>query len=143
MIRKSIANFGTTRRLREIMTDAPWSNHDLLVSTILLFIGVALFIEPSITSKLRAMTYLHETWGPRNLAILFVVVGSVNLVVTLWCVSPHFYVRLISRMAGAFCLMLLAFSTCLFSPIAPPTITYLLVGLWSVWGILRTHKSGR
>ena len=142
-LRNSLANFGTIHRLKSIMAEAPWSNHDLLVSCILLFIGLAFFIDHSVSKLLRSLAYLDQRWGIQNIAILFSIVGALHLAVTLWCVAPPFWMRLLSRMAGAFCLLLLAFSTSMFSLWTPASMTYSLVALWSFWGILRTNPSGR
>ena len=141
--RESFAKIGTIHRLRSIMSAAPWSNHDLLVSFILLFIGLALLIDPAVGLLLRSYAYLNQRWRVYNVALLFAGVGALSLCVTLWCVSPPFWLRLLSRMASAFCLLLLAFSTAMFSPWTPASITYSLIGLWSFWGILRTNPSGR
>ena len=143
MIRDSLANFGTIHRLKSIMAEAPWSNHDLLVAFILMFIGLALIVDPDVGKLLRSLAYMDQRWGIQNTALLFAGVGAVHLVVTLWCVAPPFWLRLLSRMAGAFCLLLLAFSTMMFSLWTPASMTYSLVALWSFWGILRTNPSGR
>ena len=142
-LRNSLANFGTIHRLKNIMAEAPWSNHDLLVSCILLFIGLALFVDPDVGKLLRSLAYMDRRWGIQNIALLFASVGALHLAVTLWCVAPPFLLRLLSRMAGAFCFLLLAFSTAMFSLWTPASMTYSLVALWSFWGILRTNPSGR
>jgi len=119
--RESFAKIGTIHRLREIMSAAPWSNHDLLVSFILLFIGLALLIDPAVGLLLRSYAYLNQRWGVQNVALLFAGVGALSLCVTLWCVSPPFWLRLLARMASAFCL-----------PSPYPRLTFLPIRLWQV-----------
>lgn len=141
--RELLTHFGMMIRLRSIMSGAPWSNHDLLVSCILLFIGLALLLDPEVGRLLRSMDYLEQRWGIQEVSLFFVSVGALNLGVTLWSEVPPFWLRLLSRMSGAFCLLLLAFSTAMFSLWTPTSMTYSLIGLWSLWGILRTHSSVR
>lgn len=133
----------TFHRFKRIMADAPWSNHDLLVAIILLFIGLCLLIDPEVGKLLRSMTYLDQQWGIVRIATLFTAAGAICLSVTLWCAVPPFLLRLLSRMLGAFCFLLLAFSTAMFSLWTPSSITYFMIAFWSFWGILRTNSSGR
>ena len=137
----NLREIGAFQRLREIMADAPWSNHDLLVGISLFFVGVIFAINSESFQQLRALAYLRNTHIPW--AIVFIVIGGLNILNTVWCVEPPFWVRLLSRMAGAFCFLTLAFSNMMFAILIPSTIVYLLIALWSTWGILRTKASGR
>lgn len=135
--------YGLCRRLRDILADAPWSNHDLLVSISLMLMGTILIIDPDAFSKLRALAYLHHRGGAQVWSLLFLGCGVTQFTVTLWRQSPPFWIRLLARMCGAFCFVLLALSSALFSVTTPSMVVYLMLAIWSVWGILRTHASGR
>lgn len=135
--------WGTLRRLQDIVYEAPWSNHDLLVGVIMTFMGLVLFVNPNAFEQLRALAYLNTHGKPLYWASLFLSVGIVNLIVTLWCKAPPFAVRLMARMFGAFGFLVLALSTMLFSMATPSLVVYLTLAIWSMWGILRTKASGR
>lgn len=135
--------YGTCRRIREIMSEAPWSNHDLFVSLTLIFIGISLYFFPETFSNLRAFAYLNNLATSEFWEVFFLFSGIINLTVVLWCKTPPFAVRLLSRMLGAFCFLLMALSGIMFSLVIPSTIVYGMIAVWSIWGILRTQASGR
>lgn len=135
--------YGTCRRIREIMSEAPWSNHDLFASLTLIAIGMGLYVYPGMFSLLRSLAYLNQLASPSIWVIFFLFSGFVNLAVVLWCETPPFTVRLLVRMLGAFCFLLMAFSGLMFSVLIPSTIVYGMIAIWSIWGILRTQASGR
>ena len=134
-------NFGTFQRIHEIMADAPWSNHDLLVGISLLFVGIFFLLDTEQFQRLRALAYLRDLdypWG-----FIFVGSGVFTICVTLWCIEPPFSLRLLSRMIGAFCFLTMTLSNIMFSPLIPSTAVYSSIAVWSIWGILRTKASGR
>ena len=133
---------GFGRRLYNILEEAPWSNHDLLSGLILLFIGLLLFYDPEIYAKLRTLGFIARSGYSNQWSELFLFSGVYGLAVTLWCFAPPFWIRITARMFYAFCFLMLAFSSFQFST-TPSTITFALIALWSVWGILRTKTSGR
>jgi hypothetical protein len=123
------------------MSEAPWSNHDLLVGISLFLIGIFFLLDAEQFQRLRALAYLRDLnypWG-----FIFIGTGIINICVTLWCVAPPFSLRLFSRMIGAFCFLTMTLSNIMFSPLIPSTVVYSSVAAWSVWGILRTKSSGR
>lgn len=135
---------GTIRRLRQIALDAPWSVYDLLSSLIVLGVGVYLLVAQTMFSGVGGVYYTlasvasEGVWGAT-----FFCCGLIGLANTLWCVRPPFSIRLLARMAVAFCLLSFAFNNLLNEPPPLSTVPYSLLSLWSVWGILRTHTSGR
>lgn len=135
--------YGTCRRIREIMSEAPWSNHDLFVSLTLIAIGTGLYIYPEVFTELRALAYLNKLASLSVWVTFFLFSGFVNLAVVLWCETPPFTIRLLVRMLGAFCFLIMAFSGLMFSVLIPSTIVYSMIAIWSIWGILRTQASGR
>lgn len=134
--------FGTYRRLHSILADAPWSNHDLLSGLILLFIGLLLFYDPEIYAKLRTLNFIAHSGYSTQWSGLFLLSGVYGVATTLWCIAPKFWIRIPARMCYAFCFLTLAFSSFQFST-TPSAITFSLIALWSIWGILRTKTSGR
>lgn len=133
---------GTCRRLHSIMAEAPWSNHDLLSGFILLFIGLLLLYDPEIYTKLRTLNFIAQKGYTEEWSGLFLFSGIYGVTVTLWCLSPPFLIRITARMFYAFCFLTLAFSSFQFST-TPSAITFSMIAIWSVWGILRTQTSGR
>lgn len=129
-------------RLRCIMAEAPWSNHDLLSGMILMFIGLLFFYDPDIYVKLRTLNFIAQNGHSTQWSGLFLFGGVYGLAVTLWRIAPPFLVRITARMCYAFCFLTLAFSSFQFST-TPSAITFSFIAIWSVWGILRTQASGR
>lgn len=136
--------YGTCRRLRNILSDAPWSNYDLLMALITGGIGGYLLLYPTMFNQVggvyrqMASVATEALWG-----WLFIGCGSFSLVVVLWCHAPAFLWRLAARMATAFCVLVLAGNNALNVPPPLSTVTYVLLSVWAVWGILRTRGSGR
>lgn len=134
--------YGLCRRLHSILAEAPWSNHDLLSGFILLFIGLLLFYDPTIYANLRTLNFILRSGYSAEWSGLFLFSGIYGVSTTLWCIAPPFCIRITARMCYAFCFLTLAFSSFQFST-TPSAITFSLIALWSVWGILRTKSSGR
>lgn len=136
--------FRTTRRLREILLDAPWSSYDLLSSLIVSGIGLYLLLVPNLFQGVGgvytqfAAVANERVWGGLYLACGLVGVGN-----TLWCERPAFGFRLLSRMGVAFCLLCFALNNLLYRPPPLSTVTYALLSVWALWGIARTKSSGR
>ena len=136
--------YGTCRRLRDILAEAPWSNYDLLSALAVLGIGVYLLLHPTMFQAVGGvyarMAQVASEW---LWAGWFIGCGSFGLAVVLWCTAPGFGWRLAARMAIAFCVLILAGNNALYVPPPLSTVTYGLLAVWSVWGILRTRGSGR
>jgi len=135
---------GTGGRLRRILLEAPWSSYDLLSALIVSGIGLYLWLNAEIFQHIGGVyQQMADVATERQWGILFMGCGGFALIITLWCVAPPFLWRLSARMATAFCLLVLAGNNLLNFPPPLSTVTYLLLALWSVWGILRTQASGR
>lgn len=133
---------GTGGRLRRILLEAPWSNHDLLSGLILLLIGVLLIANPELYTSLRTLNFIERQGHTDEWSYLLLLSGLYGLLMTLWCVAPPFWVRITARMAYAFCFLTLAFSSLRFST-TPSAIAFSLIAIWAIFGILRTRESGR
>jgi len=133
---------GTGARLSHILLEAPWSNHDLLSGLILGLIGLLLLINPELYTTLRTLNFIAHQGYTVEWSLLFLVSGLYGLGMTLWCIAPPFWVRILARMLYAFCFLTLAFSSLQFF-ITPSALTFSILAVWSIWGILRTHESGR
>lgn len=139
-----LGSIGTVRRLRQIALEAPWSVYDLLSSLIVFGIGVYLLCSPTMFYAVGGVyqsfagVASERVWG-----VLFTACGFVGCANTLWCVRPGFGLRLISRMAVAFCLLSFALNNLLYDPPPLSTVTYFFLSAWAIWGILRTRSSGR
>lgn len=136
--------YGTIRRLRDIFLEAPWSNYDLLVSLVVIGIGIYLIANNEMFENIGGVYYqMASVATERQWGALFVGCGSFGLLAVIWCNAPGFVLRLSARMATAFCILVLAGNNALNMPPPLSTVTYMLLSVWSVWGILRTHGSGR
>lgn len=135
--------YGVLYRARSIFREAPWSNHDLLVGLALMGIGLGFLVNPEALTQLRALAYLNAAGSWTVLGASYLCMGSLNLLVTLWPSPPSFPLRLFSRMAGAFGFLTLALSNMHFAVLIPSTIVYVMVAVWSLWGVLRTQGRGR
>lgn len=136
--------YGAWWRVWDILSEAPWSNYDLLASLIVLGVGIYLQLYPEMFGHIGGVyRQMAEVASARQWGGLFLGCGSFGLAVVLWCRAPAFIWRLTARMAVAFCLLVLASNNALNTPPPLSTITYVLLSLWSVWGILRTRGSGR
>ncbi len=134
----------TVRRLRDILLEAPWSSYDLLSSSIVSGIGLYLLIYSEMFQQIGGV-YLQfaavaneRVWGG-----LFLACGVVGVGTTLWCVQPSFGARLLARMGVAFCMLCFALNNLLYNPPPLSTVTYVLLSVFALWGILRTKASGR
>lgn len=137
-------NLGTWHRVRSIMRDAPWSNFDLLASLVATLIGGYLLLRPDLFASVGGVyAALAATAPARAWGGLFLALGGLGLATTLWCVCPPFAARLLARMGVAFCLLSFAFNNLSYSPPPLSSVTYALLAVWAVWGVLRTHASGR
>ena len=136
--------YGTCRRLRDILTEAPWSNYYLLAALAVFGIGLYLLAHPDMFGYVGGVyRQMAGVASERQWGALFVVCGLFGLGVVLWCRLPAFLWRLLARMAVAFCVLVLAINNLLNRPPPLSTVTYALLAVWSVWGILRTKSSGR
>lgn len=136
-----LAQCGTVRRFKEIMISAPWSNHDLLSALIVFFIGLHLLVDQDLfgwdTYLTMSQMASQFEWG-----VFFLGCGVYSLISTLWCQPPPFLVRLTGRMSSTFCFLILMFNNLSHSPMLVSTMTYTVLSLWSLWGILRTTNRG-
>lgn len=136
--------WGTARRLRAILLDAPWSAYDLLSSAIVAGIGLYLLLVPTLFQGVGgvyaqfASVASERVWGGLYLACGVVGIGN-----TLWCEKPAFGLRLLARMGVAFCLLCFALNNLFYQPPPLSTVTYALLAVWALWGIARTKASGR
>lgn len=135
---------GTLRRIRQVMVDAPWSNFDLMSSSITFWIGAYLLLNQEMFAKVggvyRAMANVADEWV---WGALFVALGALGLMNVLWCVAPRFGWRLLARMGVAFCLLSFALNNLSYSPPPLSFVTYGFLSVWAMWGVLRTRSSGR
>lgn len=135
---------GTLRRLHVVLLEAPWSNFDLLASLITLLIGGYLLLRPDMFRQVGGVYLTMARVGPEwAWGVLFLGLGILGLVTALWCVCPPFLWRLGARMGTAFCLLTFALNNISYAPPPLSAVTYVLLSLWAVWGILRTKASGR
>lgn len=131
-------------RIREIMVMAPWSIFDLLTSLIIQGMGVYLIGSPGLFLQVggvyRGMASLgnESVWG-----VLFLLCGGFGFLVCIWIVRLHFLWRLAARMAVGFCLLSLTLNNLSYPPPPLSTIAYGVLGVASLWGVLRTKTSGR
>ena len=131
-------------RILEILVSAPWSVFDLLASMIVSGIGIYLLLSPAMFLQIggvyQAMAQLgnEQVWGT-----VFLLCGIFGFVVCIWIVRLSFYWRLTARMAVAFCLLSFALNNLNNCPPPLSTVTYGVLGVASLWSVLRTKTSGR
>lgn len=130
-------------RLRRIMLDAPWDNHDLLTSCVILWIGTRLVLNPDLFDQLSLYRPLSAMTDELGTGFVFIGCGALGLIVALCNQWLSLVVRLLGRMGGAFCMIVLALNSIL-NPTPPLAISvYAMLAIWSFWGILRTQSSGK
>lgn len=135
---------GTCQRLRAVLIEAPWSNFDLMASAITSGIGGYLLLWPGMFTQVGGVYAAMANLGPEWVwGALFLLLGGIGLLNMLWCVCPQFLWRLLARMGVAFCLLTFAINNLSYSPPPLSSVTYTLLSLWALWGVLRTKSSGR
>ncbi len=135
---------GTCRRVREVMTTAPWSSFDLLASLIVTWIGVYLWLMPDMFGHIGGVYAAFARLAPEWVwGTSFCVAGGIGLMTVLWCVRPRFGWRLLARMGVAFCLLLFAFNNLSHFPPPLSAVTYVWLSLWALWGVVRTRSYDR
>lgn len=134
----------TCRRLREILKEAPWSSFDLLSSVIVLGLGVYLLFQPNLFEQFGGLYRVFAEWADEmGWGALFVSCGLFGLGMVCWPARPVFGLRLLARMAVAFCLLTLTINYLGNNPPAAAAITNAVLSLAATWGILRTRRHGR
>lgn len=134
----------TCRRIREILKEAPWSSFDLLSSLIVLGLGAYLFVTPDLFDRFGGIYHVFAAWADEVWwGALFVSCGFFGLGMVCWPARPLFSLRLLARMAVAFCLLTLTINHLGNSPPPAATITNSVLSLAATWGILRTRRHGR
>lgn len=135
---------GTCQRIREIMIAAPWSNFDLMTSSIVCGIGGYLLFMPGMFQAVggvyRGMARLGPEWA---WAVVFLLLGGLGLITVLWCTRPRFGARLLARMGVALCLLTFALNNLSYYPPPLSAVTYVLLSVWALWGVVRTKTSDR
>lgn len=140
----NLKSIGTVRRLRDVLISAPWSMYDLLSSLIVAGIGLYLLLYPAMFQQIGGVYAPFSgiadewIWGWGCWTS-----GYFGLAVTLWCEMPSFVIRLLARMSVAFCLLCFALNNLLYNPPPLSTVTYLVLSIAALWGIVRTKSSGR
>ena len=135
---------GTCRRIRDVMSSAPWSSFDLLASLIVLWIGGYLWLMPDMFGHIGGVYATFSRLAPEWVwGTGFCMAGGFGLMTVLWCVRPRFGWRLLARMGVAFCLLLFAFNNLSHFPPPLSAITYVWLSVWALWGVVRTRSNGR
>lgn len=132
------------RRIREILLEAPWSILDLLMSAIVSGIGLYLLLRPGMFKQVGGVYAMLAQIGSEWLwGWSFFCCGGFGFIVCLWCTRPSFVWRLMARMMVAFCLLSFALNNLSFYPPPLSVVTYSVLSLAAIWGIMRTKSSGR
>ncbi len=132
------------KRLREILYEAPWSSFDLIMASVVFWLGVyfsentGLFDQYGGVYHVMARLGSELVWG--TMFCFFGIVGMLN---TLWLSRPPFSTRMLSRMGVAFCLTSLAINNLGNTPPLASSITYCVLSLSALWSVWRTKSSGR
>ena len=131
-------------RFREIMHEAPWSSYDLIVSSIIFWLGVYLLMSPGLFGEFSGVYNVLSRLGDECvLGWGFLACGVAGLLNVLWMTLPPFPVRLLARMVVAFCVLSLAINNLGNRPPPASAITYSVLALAALWSVLRTKASGR
>lgn len=131
-------------RLREILYEAPWSSFDLITASIIFWLGLYLLLSPGLFGEFagvyRVLARLGNemVWGATLLSF-----GTFGLMTVLWLSRPPFFVRLLSRMGIAFCMLSLALNNLGNQPPHASAITYSVLSLSALWCVWRTKANGR
>lgn len=131
-------------RLREILLTAPWSSLDLIMASSIFLIGAYLLSCPRLFDHYGSMYGGLSKFGGELLwGAAFLVAGAFGLLSVLWMVRPPFLVRLLARMAIAFCLLSQALNTLAHAPPPLSAIMYGVLSMAALWSLWRTKPSGR
>lgn len=131
-------------RLREILHEAPWSSYDLIVSSIVFWLGVYLLMSPGLFCEFSGVYKVLSRLGDEFVwGWSFLACGVSGLLNVLWMTRPPFPVRLLARMVVAFCVLSLAINNLGNRPPPASAITYSVLALAALWSVLRTKASGR
>lgn len=131
-------------RFREIMHEAPWSSYDLIVSSIVFWLGVYLLMSHGLFGEFSGVYKVLSRLGDERVCGWWFLAGGVaGLLNVLWMTRPPFLVRLLARMVVAFCVLSLAINNLGNSPPPASAITYSVLALAALWSVLRTKASGR
>lgn len=135
-------------RLREILYEAPWSSFDVITASVVFWLGVYLSLHAGLFEQyggqyggvynVMARLGSELVWGA-----MFLFLGTVGLLNTLWLVRPPFSTRMLSRMGIAFCITSLAINNLGHDPPLASTVTYCVLSAAALWSVWRTKSSGR
>lgn len=137
------ACLGVCYRLRHVLWRAPYSTFDLALAIAVAAMGGYLLYQTSLFT-LFAGVYLPMTsfasqpvWGK-----LFLGSGLFSLIVILWPRRPSFYLRMLGRMATAFCVLSFALNNFANNPPPVSAFFYGVLALFAVWAVLRVRCDG-
>jgi uncharacterized membrane protein HdeD (DUF308 family) len=106
--------------------------------------GIYLLIIPNLFDEIGGVYALLAGIGSGQMwGAIFLSCGGFSLIINIWCHRPRFEWRLLARMGLAFCMLALAFNHLAFSPWPLSTITYCILSVAALWGVIRTKVSGR
>lgn len=130
------------RNITEIFKEAPWLNHDLLANLILFGIGIEFISQENLFNEFGGMYSSMKYWADEWVwGLLFIILGEIGILATL--INKIFWLRLLGRMGATFGFLTLAGNHLSHRPLPAATIGYLVISLWSLWGLVRTTPHGR
>lgn len=131
-------------RLRIILLQAPWSSFDLIVSSIVFWLGVYFTASPGFMEAYSDVFKALDTLGGvQSWGALMLVFGSLGVLNVLWLDRPRFLIRLVARMGVAFSLVVMTLNHINAYHVPPSTVTYAVLSVSALWSVWRTKSSGR
>lgn len=134
---------GFCHRMRHLLWRAPYSTFDFTMSVTLVFMGIYLWIVDDLFTR-YAGVYLPmvRVMDQSYWCVTFFCCGLYGLLIVLWPKRPLFILRILARMAIAFCLISFALNNLSSHPPPISAILYSMLSLIAIWSIIRTRCDG-
>jgi hypothetical protein len=130
-------------RVRYLLWRAPFSLFDFIMSLCILFMGMHMLIAFDLFAQFGGIyARMNAVMSQPKWAVIFILCGAYSLFIVLWPRRPIFVLRLLARMALAFCLIAFALNAMLHHPPPASGTLVLILALFSLWSIVRTRCDG-
>jgi len=134
---------GICYRLRHLLWRAPYSIFDLAMSAGFLAMGLHLLLFPDLFSRFDGVYFpMRRVMDQAMWAWVFIGCGGYGLLLVLWPRRPRFILRLLARMAVAFCLLSFALDNLSSYPPPMSGMLYAVLAVFSIWSIVRIRCDG-
>lgn len=128
-------------RLRNVLTEAPWSSFDLVAGSLVWWVGAYAAFCPDALA-VDGGRIVSALGSPDLAAAVFLLFGLLGWAVACWPSRPPFALRLAARAGIAYCLILLMAEDLARDPPPLSVATHATLVVAASWGVLRTRVMG-